>query len=87
MEQNKANNNLDALQKVLESIRDCDSQTLSAALAMLPDIRQDGDAVIIAAATRVIAERFQDNTEHVLTTFCKLVKEHKRVIAENESGL
>ena len=84
MEQNKANNNLEALRKVLESIKDCDSQTLSAALAMLPDIRQDGDAIIIAAATRVVAERFQD-TEHVLTTFCKLVKEHKRVIAENES--
>ena len=84
MEQNKANNNLEALRKVLESIKDYDSQTLSAALAMLPDIRKDGEAVIIAAATRVVAEHFQD-TEHVLTTFCKLVKEHKRVIAENES--
>ena len=52
-----------ALTKLINYMQACDDVTLSAAFAMLPDLRPNGSAILIAATARVVAENFNPENE------------------------
>lgn len=66
---------------LLQLMASCDEKTLTAAIAMLPDCMNNGTMVVLAASTRVIAERFKD-TKKALEMMETMVAEHLKAMSE-----
>lgn len=64
---------------ILDSLLDIDMATLSAALSLLPDVREDGTSIVIASAARIAAERFPDK-EQFLEKFKEGIESYKASI-------
>lgn len=77
------NTELEQIEKTMQAIANCDTTTLTAVLAMLPDAHEDGTAIVLAAAARIIAERFED-AEDAMAKLGELVNKNKEIIDENK---
>lgn len=81
MEDNRENNT-QKIREAINALLTCDTITLTAVLAMLPDYTDEGTSAILSAAARVIAERFRD-VPATLEQFAKIVRENERILKEN----
>ena len=76
--------NFEKIKDMIQAIAACEkTEEIVAALALLPDYREDGAVIILAAAARVIAEYFE-NTEDTLDQFGKMVAHFKDIINEKK---
>lgn len=53
--ENKEKEQLQILQDAVSAMSRCDATTLAAALTLLPDYIEGGEAIVLAAAVRIIA--------------------------------
>lgn len=74
----------EVIDRAIQAMRACEPNTLAAALAMLPDYMEQGASVVLSAAARIIAERFQD-TQAALEGFSKIVQKQSDIINNSVS--
>lgn len=78
MENNEKN--IEQISKTIQEMSRCDSTTLAAALAMLPDYMEDGTKAVLGAAARIFAERFTGNLNESMSHFRSVIEENIKEI-------
>ena len=78
--------NIQILNEAVSSMAKTDAVTLTAALALLPDYREDGEMIVIAAATRVAASLIHDDKDmdKFLSNFKKSIENYKEFVKGND---